>query len=251
MDRVFTTKKLTPKTIQRIKKFKREKELNQRKYDPINITMPPNASSKILSSKFKVRAIDILKKLIKDLDYHPRTANEPIPNEIADEVAKLFYFVPQRRQSKILEFDIDEFVKNKTENLVKEKRPPVVAIMGHVDHGKTTLLDTLRNTDVAKHEHGGITQKTSCFSVKCKIYDEEIHDITFIDTPGHSSFFSQRKRGTKVTDMIVLILAADSGIQPQTLEVIELAQSNDVPLIVAINKIDVEDAGENIKKDKE
>jgi translation initiation factor IF-2 len=134
--------------------------------------------------------------------------------------------------------------KNKDNNAIQTSlRAPVVTIMGHVDHGKTTLLDYIRNANVAEREHGGITQHVSSYQV---VFQDK--PITFIDTPGHEAFFAMRERGAKITDIVILVVAADDGVMPQTKEVIGLWKKMNVQLIVAINKIDM--PGADIEKVK-
>lgn len=170
------------------------------------------------------------------------TVNNSIDFENA-EILVLDYNKTLKKEEALDVSDFENFeITDKEEDL--QKRPPVVTIMGHVDHGKTTLLDTIRATNVVDTEAGGITQAISAYQVK---HNGEL--ITFIDTPGHAAFTEMRSRGAKITDIVIIIVAADDGVMPQTKEAIDHAKAANVPIIVAINKIDKQ--GANIEKVKQ
>ena len=203
-----------------------------------DVNIPEQITIQELSNRMAEKSNEIIKFLFNMKVV--ATINHTIDKDTAEYIVKEFGHNPIIEEKPSIEKGI---TNQKLEGQIKI-RPPVVTIMGHVDHGKTSLLDALRNTNVVSGEHGGITQHIGAYQVKTN----ENKLITFIDTPGHAAFTEMRARGSKITDIVVLVVAADDGIKPQTVEAIKHAKAAKVPIIVAINKCDLPE--KNISKIK-
>jgi len=201
---------------------------------PVNreITISEGITVKELSEKLDVKASLVIKKLVDRNIF--ATINQTLDSKLATELSREF-----GASTATVSFEEEAMHEVETAQVEKDqvKRAPVVTIMGHVDHGKTSLLDAIRLSRVAEREAGGITQHIGAYQV-----EKNGRKIVFIDTPGHEAFTRMRARGAKVTDIVVLVVAADDGVMPQTLEAIDHARAAKVPIIVAINKIDKPDA---------
>ena len=217
-----------------------EERTKQKIFKLTEIEIPESITVKDFAAEMKKTTAEVIKKL---LGYGiMATINNEVDFDTAYLIAQEFGINAIKKETVTEEDILFDDSEDKEEEL--ETRPPVIVVMGHVDHGKTSLLDAVRKTNVIEGEAGGITQAIGAYKVKVK--DRE---ITFLDTPGHEAFTAMRARGAQITDIAILVVAANDGVKPQTIEAINHAKSAGIPIIVAINKIDLPDA--NIEKVKQ
>ena len=219
---------------------KEEERTKQKIFELKEITIPEMITVKDLAQEMKKTSGEVIKKLF---NYGiMATINNTIDFDTAFLVAEEFGITANKKEEVKEEDILFDETEDKEEEL--EPRPPVVVVMGHVDHGKTSLLDAIRSTHVIEGEAGGITQHIGAYKVNIKG-----REITFLDTPGHEAFTAMRARGAQITDIAILIVAADDGVMPQTVEAINHAKAAEIPIIVAVNKIDL--PGANVEKIKQ
>ncbi len=223
------------------RKPQKDEERNKQKiFELKEITIPETITVKDLAQEMKKTSGEVIKKLF---NYGiMATINNTIDFDTAFLVAEEFGITANKKQEVKEEDILFDETEDRAEEL--ESRPPVVVVMGHVDHGKTSLLDAIRSTHVIEGEAGGITQHIGAYKVNVKG-----REITFLDTPGHEAFTAMRARGAQITDIAILVVAADDGVMPQTIEAINHAKAAEIPIVVAVNKIDL--PGANVEKIKQ
>ena len=217
----------------RQKENRDQQEVNKQEYKPVkrDVYIPEVITIRELANRMSEQSSSLIKQLLKM--GVKATINHAIDTDIAEFLVKEFGHNPIKEEK--AEDIIKKIKEVKNENL--KTRPPIVTVMGHVDHGKTSLLDVLRKANVVEDEFGGITQHIGAYQI-----NKDKNKITFIDTPGHAAFTEMRARGSKLTDIVVLVVAADDGVKPQTVESIKHAKAANVPIVVAINKCDLPEA---------
>ena len=242
----------TIERIERKRKRKTERQIHKARAEAAKmdrpIHLPEHISVANLASALKVRGEQLFKKLAY-LGYTDISPDHVLNAENASLIAMEYGFEPRvySHRDDSSASDLVAAPLPPDESSIPQ-RPPVVTIMGHVDHGKTTILDHLRKSSIAASEHGGITQHIGAFMVPLSNHPGKT--ITFLDTPGHAAFLSMRQRGANVTDIVVLVVAADDSVMPQTVEAIKHARAAEVPIIVAVNKVDKDEAKpERVKQD--
>tara|TARA_Y100000591_G_scaffold298213_1_gene289839 strand:+ start:284 stop:2500 length:2217 start_codon:yes stop_codon:yes gene_type:complete len=214
----------------RQKENREQQKTDKQEYKPVkrDVSIPETITIRELANRMSEQSSSLIKHLLTM--GVKATINHAIDTDIAEYLVKEFGHNPIKEQK--AEDIIKKIKEVKNENL--KSRPPIVTVMGHVDHGKTSLLDVLRKANVVEGEHGGITQHIGAYQIT-----KDSNKITFIDTPGHAAFTQMRARGSKLTDIVVLVVAADDGVKPQTVESIKHAKAANVPIVVAINKCDL------------
>ena len=225
-------------SVKRARERERERRMggDQQEKVSVEVTLPETITLQDLAGRMNERIADVVKFMMQQGEM--MRGNDIVDADTAELIAEEFGHTVRRVSEADVEIGL-EGVEDDPKDL--EGRPPIVTIMGHVDHGKTSLLDALRSTDVVSGEAGGITQHIGAYQVQLKSGDK----ISFLDTPGHAAFSAMRARGANVTDIVILVVAANDSVMPQTIEAISHAKAAEVPIIVAVNKVDLQDADPN------